>query len=327
MHRVIGFGAALVDQLAFVDDAFIDGIDGDKGGMELLDNAQRCALLGALPSPPQRVPGGSAANTVVGLAQLGVAARLLTKVGTDAEGEFYREALEQSGVETNALKATDDAPTGTCISLVTPDSERTMRTFLGASAMLTPDDITPEDFRGCTHAHIEGYMLFNMELMLHILTTAKACGCIVSLDLASHEVVRACRPVLPGMLREYVDMVFANEDEAAAFAASGDERVALERLNSFCPLAVVKLGPRGALIGTDAGVVEVEARKATSIDTTGAGDLWAAGFLAVLLRSNDPAQAGTAGAILGAVAVEQIGAVIPEDSWPDIRKEIADLSA
>ncbi|MBT3292399.1 MAG: adenosine kinase, partial [Victivallales bacterium] len=107
----------------------------------------------------------------------------------------------------------------------------------------------------------------------------------------------------------------------------GDERVALERLNSFCPLAVVKLGPRGALIGTDAGVVEVEARKATSIDTTGAGDLWAAGFLAVLLRSNDPAQAGTAGAILGAVAVEQIGAVIPEDSWPDIRKEIADLSA
>ena len=326
MYRVIGFGAGLVDQLAFVDDAFVEGIDGGKGGMELLDDAQRRALLAALPSPPRRVPGGSAANTVVGLAHLGVGARLLTKVGSDADGTFYREALEQGGVETSAIKTHPAEPTGTCISLVTPDSERTMRTFLGASATLTPDDITPRDFQGCTHAHIEGYLLFNMELMLHILTTAKACGCIVSLDLASHEVVRACRPVLPGMLREYVDMVFANEDEAAAFAASDDERVALNRLASFCPFAVVKRGARGAIVHTSDGITEIAPRETNAVDTTGAGDLWAAGFLAVLLRNQNPAQAGAAGSILGAAVVEQMGAAIPEKRWAAIRKEISNLS-
>lgn len=326
MYRVIGFGAALVDQLAFVDDAFVAGIDGGKGGMELLDNVQRRALLAALPCSPRRVPGGSAANTVVGLAHLGVGARLLTKVGNDADGAFYREALEQSHVETSSLKTHSQEPTGTCISLITPDSERTMRTFLGASATLTPEDITPADFQGCTHAHIEGYLLFNMELILHILATAKACGCVVSLDLASHEVVRACRPALPAMLREYVDMVFANEDEAAAFAASDDEYTALESLASFCPFSVVKLGARGAIVRTKDGITQIAPRVANSIDTTGAGDLWAAGFLAGLLNSQDPAHAGATGSILGAAAVEQVGAVIPEERWATIRNEIRKLS-
>src|SRR5699024_9138203 len=108
-----------------------------------------------------------------------------------------------------------DKPTGRCLSLITPDSKRTMRTHLGAALTLNPHDITPELFEGARHVHIEGYLLFNRDLMMAVLKSVRAAGCTVSLDLASFEVVEACKTDLPGILREYVDIVFGNEEECA----------------------------------------------------------------------------------------------------------------
>ncbi len=246
--RVIGIGSALVDVLARVPESFLESVPGQKGGMELITRGDMEELLQRLPGPVQKAPGGSAANTVVGLARLGVPARLLSKLGQDPAGEFYSNSARTAGVENSALKRHLTEATGTCISLVTPDSERTLRTYLGAAATLTPEEVTAQDFAGCTHAHVEGYMLFNRHLMGHILDTARTAGCRIALDLASPEVVHAARDILESLLREYVDIVFANEEEAEAFCGEPDEAAAAKRLSELCDIAVVKVGAKGSIV-------------------------------------------------------------------------------
>ncbi|MCF7855499.1 MAG: adenosine kinase, partial [Candidatus Pacebacteria bacterium] len=278
---------------------------------------------GRLPEIPYRVPGGSAANTVTGIAKLGLKAGLLTKVGDDESGTYYREALAAAGVDEHAFKLSADIATGACVALVTPDSERTMRTFLGASATMTPEDVSPEDFEPYAYAHIEGYLLFNVALIQKVLVSATAAGCQVVLDLAAPEVVKANLEVLPSLLDEYVDVVLANEDEAAAFSDTRDERAALDALGSHCGVAVVKLGARGALIkrgGED--VVTVPAYTVKAVDTTGAGDLWAAGFLYGLLDGLELKKAGDIGARIAAEVIKETGAVLPEEVWVRLRDDL-----
>lgn len=321
MSRVIGIGSALVDVPVLVPESFLDTVSGAKGGMELLDHEAMLALLDRLDSG-SRVPGGSAVNTAVGVARLGLPARVLAKIGADEAGRFYRNALAAAGVETTALKRHAELGTGTCISLITPDSQRTLRTYLGASATLSPAEVTAADFTDCGHAHIEGYLCFNPELILHVLRTAKQSGCTVSLDLASPEVVREARPMLPGMIREYVDMVFANQAEAAAFAGTDDVGAALDALAGFCDLVAVKLGAEGALIQHREQRVQIPACAATAVDTTGAGDLWAAGFLVGWLRDADVREAGRIASHAGAAIVEVIGAVLPDEAWRRVCVEL-----
>lgn len=314
MSRVIGIGSALVDVPVLVPESFLDTVTGAKGGMELLDHEAMLALLDRLDSG-SRVPGGSAVNTAVGVARLGLPARVLAKVGDDETGRFYQSTVAAAGVETTALKRHAELATGTCISLITPDSQRTLRTYLGASATLSPAEVTAADFAGCSHAHIEGYLCFSPELIVHVLRTAKRSGCTVSLDLASPEVVRQSLLMLPGMIREYVDMVFANQAEAAAFAGTDDTDAALDTLAAFCDLAAIKLGAAGAVIQHGGQRLEIPACLANAVDTTGAGDLWAAGFLAGWLRNADVREAGRIAAHAGAAVVEVIGAVLPDETW------------
>jgi len=231
--------------------------------------------------------------------------------------------VREARVETDAFKIHEREGTGSCLSFVTPDSQRTMRTFLGASATLKPDEITRADFDECTHAHIEGYLLFNEELMIAVLQKAREAGCTVSLDLASPEVVRAKHIMLPGLLREYVDMVFANEDEAAAFAGTADEKEAHDKLSAFCPLAAVKVGARGSLIKTEDDVVLIPAKHVHAVDTTGAGDLWAAGFLYGLLSGRDAAESGRIASHTGAAVVEEVGAAVPDAVWIRLKQDLA----
>jgi len=278
-------------------------------------------LMAGLDEPPSRVPGGSAANTVVGAARLGLSAGLLTKVGDDEPGSYYREALVKAGVDSAGCKTGHGQATGACLALITPDSERTMRTFLGASATMMPAEIDADDFRRFGHAHIEGYLLFNEELLLHVLKTARAAGCGISLDLAAPEVVRAALPVLPRILHDYVDMVLANEAEAEAFSGESDEERGLAALAECCPTAVVKLGRRGALIRHDHDRYRVPAYTVHAVDTTGAGDLWAAGFLYGVLSGAAIPAAADIGARVAAEVVKVTGAAIPEAVWMRLRKE------
>ena len=323
MKKLIGVGSALVDTLAFVPDSFIANISGEKGGMLLLESAQeKSNLKKALPDELSQAPGGSAANTACGIAQLGNPAAMLCKVGTDEAGKFYRQGMADIGVSTTSFKVSDSVETGECISMITPDSQRTMRTDLGASATMELAEITVADFANCDLVHIEGYMLFNRDLMLHILKTAKDAGCEIGLDLAAPEVVQASLDILPNLLAEYVDIVYANEDEAAAFANSADEEQALQELAKLCKVAVVKIGKRGAMISHDGKVTKIDAQLVDAVDTTGAGDLWAAGFLYGYLNDWSMQRSGDLAAKVAAEVVQQVGATIPNNIWNELRKGI-----
>jgi len=227
--RIVGVGSALVDVLSHIPEHFLQNVQGAKGGMELISAADMARLLATLPAGAVRIPGGSAANTIVGICRLGIPGRLLSKVGDDEAGKFYVAHAAKAGVETSTFKIDPGEVTGTCISLVTPDSQRTMRTYLGVGASISVADIGIADFTGCTHAHVEGYILYNLPYALHVLELAKRAGCVISLDLAAPEVV-AATDNLPALLQQYVDIVMANEDEAAAFCGSESELAAVAAL-------------------------------------------------------------------------------------------------
>ncbi len=313
--RVVGIGSALVDELVFVDDGFVRTFAGSKGGTELINHEQLSRLRSSFHTVPKRVPGGSAANTIFGLAALGMPTTLITKVGNDEAGRFYRQHTAAAGVSTEAFKTHSLQKTGTCVSMITPDSQRTMRTFLGAAATMWPEEIEDRDFRDCRHAHVEGYLLFNQDLLLHVLRRARENGCTISLDLSSPEVVAASRDILPDILGDYVDMVFANEDEAAFFCGKRDEMKGLAALAEHCPTAVVKLGTRGVIMQHGNQHYQFPALKVKAIDTTGAGDIWAAGFLYGILNNSSVSLAAAIGASAAAAVVQVTGAVVPREAW------------
>jgi len=320
---IIGVGSPIVDAIAQVEESFLHHVGGEKGGMELVDAETISKLLQLIPSPPTLAPGGSAGNTLFALARMGASASFLGKTGNCSHGGFYRERFDQLGGDGTRFKV-GKIPNGRCLSLVTPDGERTMRTDLGAAMTLAPHEITAADFEGCKHAHIEGYLLFNEVLMRHVLQCAKEAGCSISLDLASFEVVNATRNVLPEILRSYVDIVFANEEEGGAFTGLTDDYAAMARqLVEYCEIAVVKVGAHGSYVAHNGEVTKVEPMHAARvIDTTGAGDLWAAGFLYGWSKQFEITHCARIGSILGAAVVQVQGSVLPEHIWDDILDEI-----
>ena len=323
---VIGIGSPLIDSLTHVSEEFLVDVPGDKGGMELVEIHHIEGLVERSENNIVHASGGSAANTILGLSQLGMRCTFLGKLGNDKHAEFYAENLSDAGVCTRRFKYSDVHPTGRCLSMITPDSQRTCRTHLGAAMTLAPEEIEVEDFSECTHAHIEGYKLFNRALALRILQCAKEAGCSISLDLASFEVVRSNLDILDEILDDYIDIVFANEDEAQAYCDFNDPLVGLNKLAEHCEVAAVKLGADGAYIQRGNDVVKVDAPSVDAVDTTGAGDLWAAGFLYGYHQGYDLRLCGLAGSILGSTVVQQTGAAIPSEHWPSIRERVFGLS-
>ncbi|WP_269540667.1 adenosine kinase [Cerasicoccus fimbriatus] len=324
-YKLIGVGSPVVDTLANVNDDFLVAhVAGAKGGMELVDAATIAGIIGKMDTPLVQAPGGSAGNTAVGVANLGLPTTFLGKLGNDDNAAFYRDSFKAIGGDIARFKSAD-VPNGHCLSMVTHDSQRTMRTDLGAAMTLSPDDVTPEDFAGVDHAHIEGYLLFNRDLLFRVLECAKLAGCTVSLDLASFEVVGAAKDILADILRDSVDIVFANEDEAGAFTDMGDDYMGMAaHLASLCDIAAVKLGKAGSLIQQGDQLHRIEPLIVNNaIDTTGAGDLWAAGFLYGWLSGKDLPTCGRYGSILGAEVVQVMGGAIPADRWEVIRGQLA----
>ncbi|CAA6678813.1 MULTISPECIES: adenosine kinase [unclassified Lentimonas] len=320
---IIGVGSPIVDAIAQVENSFIEQIDGDKGGMVLVDATGINKLLEALPAQPVKAPGGSAGNTLFALARMGSQTSFLGKTGNCSEGEFYREQFAKLGGDCARFKI-GNVPNGQCVSLVTPDGERTMRTNLGAAMTLAPEEISAADFAGCNHAHIEGYLLFNEALMMRVLESANEAGCTISLDLASFEVVNATSEILPDILKNYVDIVFANEEEAEAFTGiKGDYPAMAKKLSRYCDIAAVKVGAHGSYIAHAGTITKIEPMHAAKVvDTTGAGDLWAAGFLHGWSQGQSLFKAAKAGSILGAAVVQVQGSVLPPHVWDDIMSAI-----
>jgi sugar/nucleoside kinase (ribokinase family) len=320
---IIGIGSPIVDAIAQVEDSFLAEIDGDKGGMVLVDAPTITGLIERLPFAAVAAPGGSAGNTLFALARMGASTSFLGKTGNCKEGGFYRDCFGKLGGDISRFKI-GDVPNGRCLSLVTPDGERTMRTDLGAAMTLSPEEISAADFAGCDHAHIEGYLLFNEALMRRVLDSAKEAGCTISLDLASFEVVNATKSILPELLRDYVDIIFANEEEGAAFTGITDDYPAMAlKLAELCDIAAVKVGARGSYVAHAGKVEKIEPMHAAHvIDTTGAGDLWASGFLLGWSQKRPLAECARIGSILGAAVVQEQGSVLPEHVWQDILDSI-----
>lgn len=325
--ELIGVGNPIMDLLAHVDDAFLrTHVAGDKGGMILVDHEDIAALVRKVGGEVAMMPGGSAANATLGAARLGLRTTYLGKIGGDPTAEAYLGNFTAAGGDGSRFKRAT-LPNGRCLSLVTPDGQRTLRTHLGAAMTLHPDEITAADFAGARHAHIEGYLLFNPALADKVVTTARAAGCTISIDLASFEVVNVARDWILGQLRQGVHVVFANEDEAGALFQRRDDYAQFAReIAAYGGIAAVKMGKDGAWIARGAELHRIAPVKAERVvDTTGAGDSWAAGFLFGHLRGASLPAAGAIGSILGCETVQHLGAAIPDVHWPRVREAAAAL--
>ncbi|MGB5750868.1 MAG: adenosine kinase [Desulfobacterales bacterium] len=316
---IVGIGSALVDILIHEDDEFLEKTGAVKGGMTLVENTwiERTLAMGS--GTATIVAGGSACNTIVGVGKLGGQARFVGKCGTDQWGRQYENDLGGQNVDPALLRS--DSPTGRVLSIITPDAQRTMFTYLGASAETRPEEITAGSFADAAVVHIEGYLLFNPDLIQAALIAAKKAGALISLDLASFTVVEQSLVLLKKLVADYVDILIANEDEARAFCGQSDENLALSALSEKANIAVLKVGPRGSRISHAGETIHIQSiGDGTALDTTGAGDLWAAGFLFGLVNGHPLEKCGRLGSACGYEVCQVIGANIPNEGWNRIKK-------
>lgn len=287
-----------------------------KGSMQLIDYDFACRLKEHLQHMPlELASGGSAANTLCGIARMGVPAAFIGKTGVDAYGKKYEEDLLLNGVQPHMIKVNDLS--GYCTALISPDGERTMATYLGAAASLQASEIIPAMLQGYDILHIEGYLLQNHELIQHTIRLAKQCGMEVSLDMASYNVVEDNLDFLRAMVQEYVDIVFANEEEARAYTGM-EAHAAVEAIAGQCRIAVVKEGKHGSWVQQGSLQLHADVFSAVRVDTTGAGDLYAAGFLAGYAQDYPLELCARIGSYVSSMIVEVVGPKFTAAKWQEM---------
>lgn len=292
-----------------------------KGSMQLVSKEFSNRLMaGTLGLQKKQSSGGSAANTVHGLANLGVKTGFVGKIGKDNLGRFFENDLSENNI--TPLMFLDLEETGRSIALISKDSERTFATYLGAAVDLKEEDITSDIFKGYQFFHIEGYLVQNRELIRKAMRLAKSHGLTVSIDMASFNVVKENRDFLESIIHEYVDIALANESEAESLTGEKPEK-ALSVMSSMADIAVVKLGKNGSLIKQGSEEHSIGIEEVRSIDTTGAGDLYAAGFLYGLCKDQSLEICGKTGSILGAYVTTVIGAKMDEETWKTVKKKVS----
>jgi sugar/nucleoside kinase (ribokinase family) len=322
MKKIIGIGNALVDVITFLNnDSVLKEFFIPKGSMQLVDADMALKVENATVNNNKHMAsGGSAANTIHGLARLGIKTGFIGTVGCDPLGEFFRRDMIESGIE--PILADSNSKTGRAISLVTPDGERTFATFLGAAVELNASQLESRVFAGYDHLHIEGYLLPNHQLVEACLKLAKKNNLTVSLDLASYNVVESNLDFLKRILKGDIHIVFANEEEARAFSGQAVPHKALEIIATQCDIAVVKIGAKGSLIKQGNLINEIGIVEANCIDTTGAGDLYAAGYLYGFINKLTPEQSGKIGSLLAGKVIEEPGAKISSAVWDKILEKV-----
>ena len=321
MKKILGIGNALVDVMTIIpDETCLGRFSLPKGSMTMVDAHRSGEIKQAINGMKRTLAsGGSAGNTMYGLGIMGVNSSFIGKVGRDEMGNFYEKDMVDAGL-TPVLIRSSQSPTGTAVALVTPDSERTFATHLGAATELSADELNISYFKGFNILYIEGYLIYNLPLAEKAFQLAKENRMCVALDLASFNVVTELLPSFDRLVREYVDIVFANEEEARAFTDGLNPREALDAIAGKCKIAVVKMGSEGSWIKRGDEVIKVEALKVKAVDTTGAGDLYAAGFLYGFSNGFSLDKCGVFGSILAGKVIEVVGARMPEEKWAEARK-------
>jgi len=318
MKKVLGLGNALTDILLQVSEDDLRELNLPKGSMNLI-TMEQCERIQTrfLSVRKKMVAGGSASNTITTITQLGGKAAFIGKVGNDEVGDFYREDLIKNGVKPLLLQS--DKMSGCSIVLITPDGERTFATYLGAAADMHAEDIEKAAFTGYDIFHIEGYLVQDHELIEKAIRLAKESGCMVSLDMASYNVVNENHAFLKDLVRQYVDIVFANEDESFAYTHLNPEE-SVQNIAQQCDIAVVKVGKRGSYVQQGDKRYQIGAITTSCTDSTGAGDLYAGGFLHALSDGFDIRRCGEIGTIAAGRVVEIIGTKLSEETWDEIRR-------
>ncbi|MDX9847245.1 MAG: adenosine kinase [Tenuifilaceae bacterium] len=321
MAKVFGIGNALVDIMTSLkSDELLETLNLPKGSMQLVNETTINSAMEKTKGLPQTLAsGGSAANTINGLANLGIKTAFVGKVGNDELGKFFHDDMVKAGISPKLLSS--KSATGRALALVSPDSERTFAVNLGAAIELVPEDINRDFFDGYDYLHIEGYLVQNHALIEKAIKTAKSAGLKISLDMASYNVVESNLEFLTRIVDEYVDIVFANEEESKAFTHKSPEE-SLDIIAKKVEIAIVKLGSKGSLIKKADDVYQVGVIKVNSIDTTGAGDLYASGFLYGLSRGLSLEKCGQIGAILSGRVIEVIGPKMDAQTWTEIKEQV-----
>lgn len=323
MKRIIGIGNALVDALAQVSDEVLQkDLHLPKGGMQLVDTPIRLPdAMGVY----KYATGGSACNTILALGHLDANPAIIGKIGNDVYGQFFHDNCMSHGIRPFLLR--DELPTGVASTFITPDGQRTFGTCLGAAANLQPEDINPEWLEDYDYLYIEGYLVQNHALVDRIVQLARERSMKICLDLASYNIILEDYDYFLNLLKS-VDIVFANEGEARAISGGKSPRAAIDELSRYCETSIVKIGPEGAMAKQGSEFVKVPARPVEKvIDSTGAGDFFAAGFLYGHSRGDRLSECVRKASILAAYVIEEIGTDLPEPVWDAIRREVSPLKA
>jgi len=324
MKKILGMGNALTDILLQIEsNTILDKLNLPIASMQLIGFEKMLEISNNLIHLiPKMATGGSASNTINGITKLGVSAGFVGKIGRDAIGDFFMNDSINNGVTPHLLYS--NTPSGQCTVLVSPDGERTLCSFLGAASELVADDINADVFQGYDIFHIEGYLVQNHDLIRKAVRLAKESGLLVSIDLASYNVVDAHIEFLNEIIQAYVDIVFANEEEARAYTEK-EPMEALIHIADHCDIAIVKIGKDGSFVKSGKEQVRIQPILANCIDTTGAGDLYAAGFLYGLACNYSIELCGQIGSIVSAKVVEVLGAKMTDEIWAQIHVEINKL--
>jgi sugar/nucleoside kinase (ribokinase family) len=323
-YDVLGIGNAIFDILVKTDEAFLQSHGMIKGGMALIDEARAAAIYRDM-GPAIEISGGSAANTIVGLASLGARAAYVGKVKDDQIGRLYAHDIRAAGVSFRTAPASDGPATGCSYILVTGDGERTMNTYLGAAQELKAADIDADEIAAASIVYLEGYLWDPKDAKDAFVKASKIAhqaGRQVALTLSDAFCVDRYRGEFIELLQSgTVDVIFANESELHSLYETSDFDAALKQLRSDAKLGVVTRSEKGCIVVSGEGVLAVPALPVEQIvDTTGAGDLFAAGFLFGLVRQAGYEVAGRLGALAAAEVIQHIGAR-PQTSLRELAKE------
>lgn len=322
--KVLGMGNALIDVLAVIkEDKILDNLSLPKGSMQLIDDARFITISNELKKlDTTTVTGGSAANTIVGLSYLNVATGFIGRIGKDSYGKYFEEELIKQHIQPKLVKG--DEMSGVASTFISNDGQRTFGTYLGAASLLDSEDLQKAYFEGYSYFYIEGYLVQNYGLIRNAIVMAKEAGAKVILDLASYNIVDESRDFLLEIMPKYVDIVFANEEEAFTLYKTDPEK-AVSLLAGLVNIAIVKTGSKGSWIQQGDTKVFVPALKVNCIDTTGAGDVYASGFIYGLINRLPLAKCGEIGTLLAAEIIGHIGAKIDGAKWPGLIARIQEI--
>ena len=310
-YDVYGIGNALVDVQSQVSDEILSQTGFDKGIMTLVDNDKQQDLLGQLDANAfNRCPGGSAANTIVGIAEFGGNAAYVGKVGNDSMGQFFLDEMRGIGISIEATPAADD-PTGTCAILITPDAQRTMLTNLGASGVLSADDIVESEVEQSKYIYIEGYLLCGPETRAaayRAIELAQKHGVKIAFTASDPFLVNTNREEIWDLVKGPVDMFFCNEEEARSLTGHEDASDCAQEIHKHCENVALTLGADGSILMNEGDVIRIEGVSVEAVDTTGAGDMYAGGLLFGITNGLDWQQAGKLASHAAGRIVSQMGA-------------------